>query len=207
MPAVFALWYVGGITRTIWWLGGLVVLMLALPAAEATAQDRTAAASGAPEHRLSLEGAAGLQVYYRGSMQSIAFGFAPTRSLTLLVSAERSYVRDTIEQYEDGYAFERGGTERFVSVEVRYAFLLSRRVSPYVLGGGGGGISRPNVNEFFPDRNDREIQVFYYGAGVRIPIRPWLDVFGDGRFVMALEARSDYFGVRYPIRAGVAWRF
>jgi hypothetical protein len=189
------------------WLGGLVVLILALSTAEAFAQDRTAAASGAPEHRVSLEGAAGFQVYYRGNVQSIAFGFAPTRSLTLLVSAERSYVQDTIQPDVDGYGFERGGTEKFVSVEFRYAFFPSKRVSPYVLGGGGGGISRPNVNEFFPDRNDREIQVFYYGAGVRIPVQPWLDAFADGRFVMALEAKSDYFGVRYPIRAGVAWRF
>jgi hypothetical protein len=49
---------------------------------------------------------------------------------TLVVSAERSYGRDEIDRYEDGYAFERGGTEQFVSVELRYAFLPSRRVSP-----------------------------------------------------------------------------
>jgi hypothetical protein len=196
-----------GMTRAIGQVGGLVVLVLGLSAGEAAAQDRTGAASNAPERRLSLEGAAGLQVYYRGSMQSVAFGFAPTRSLTLLVSAERSYIRDTIERYEDGYAFERGGTEQFVSAELRYAFFLSKRVSPYVLGGTGRGISRPNVNEFFPHNNDRDIHVFYYGAGVRIPVRPRLDAFVDTRFIMALEAKSDYFGVRFPVRAGIAWRF
>ena len=194
-------------TRRIRHVGGLVVLVLGLSAAETAAQDGTGAASGAPERRLSVEGAAGLQLSYRGSMQSIAFGFAPTPSLTLLVSAERSYVRDEIEQYENGYDFERGGTELFVSAELRYAFFPTRRVSLSVLGGTGRGISRPNVNEFFPDKIERGIHVVYYGAGVRIPVRPRLDAFVDARVIMALEAKSDYFGVRFPVRAGVAWRF
>jgi hypothetical protein len=193
-------------TRGIRQVGGLVVLLLGLSAGGAAAQDRAAAVADAPERRMSLEGAAGLQVYYRGSMQSVAFGFAPTRSLTLLVSAERSYVRDTIERYEDGYGFERGGTEQFVSAELRYAFFLKKRVSPYVLGGTGRGISRPTVNEFFPHKNERNIHVVYYGGGVRIPVRPRLDAFVDTRLIMSLEAKSDYFGVRYPVRAGIAWR-
>jgi hypothetical protein len=196
-----------GVTRAIGQVGGLIVLGLALSAAEAVAQDRTGTAADAPERRLSLEGAAGLQVSYRGNMQSAAFGFAPTRNLTLLVSVERSYVRDEIDRFEHGYAIERGGTELFVSGEVRYAFLVPKRISPYVLGGTGRGISRPNVNEFFPDRNERNIHVFYSGGGVRIPLGPRLDAFVDARFIMALEARSDYFGVRFPVRAGIGLRF
>jgi hypothetical protein len=194
-------------TRAIGRIGGMVVLALGLSAAEAAAQSGTLATSGAPERRLSLEGAAGVQIYYRGSMQSVAFGFAPTRSLTVLVSAERSYVEDTIDRFEDGYGFERGGTEQFVSGQVRYAFFTRKRVSPYVIGGMGRGISRPNVNEFFPHENDRSIHVLYYGGGVRIPVRPRLDAFVDLRLMMAVEARSDYFGVRMPVRAGLSWRF
>lgn len=185
-------------------IGVLVILAAGLFAADAAAQ---VAASTARERRLSLEAAAGLQVYYRGSVQSVALGFAPTRTLTLVIGAERSHVQDVIERFDDGYAFERGGTEQFVSGELRYAFFADRRVSPYVLGGAGRGVSRPSVNEFFPDRNDRKIHVFYYGAGVRTPVRPWLDAFADMRFIMALEAKTDYFGVRYPVRAGLAWRF
>jgi hypothetical protein len=187
--------------------GGLVILVLGLSAAAASAQDRPGAAPVGPKLRFSLDGAAGFQVYYRGSMQSISFGIAPTRSLTLLVSAERSYISDTIELYEDGYSSERGGTEQFVGAELRYAFFPSKRVSPYVLGGTGRGISRPNVNEFFPDKKMRGIQVLYYGGGVRIPVRSRLDAFVDARLMMAVEAKSDYFGVRLPVRAGVAWRF
>jgi hypothetical protein len=193
-------------TRAVGRIGGLAVLVLGLSAGEAAAQGRTAAAQGAPERRLSLETAAGLHTYYRGDMQSVAFGFAPSRRLTLLVSAERSYVRDVVEQYEDGYGFERGGTETFVSAELRYAFFPDTRVSPYGVFGTGAGISRSNVTEFFPEKSKQNIQVIYYGAGARMPVRPWLDAYVNGRFTMSL-GKSDYLRVRLPVRAGLAWRF
>jgi hypothetical protein len=189
------------------WASGLVMLMLGFSTAAVSAQATPGAAVVARQARLSLEGSAGLQAGYAGSMQSVAFGFAPTRSLTLLVSAHRSFIPSTIHRYENGYSAERGGTEQFVSAEVRYAFLPHTRVSPYVVGGTGRGISRLNVNEFFPHPTRRHIQVLYYGGGVRIPVRSRLDAFVDTRFVVSSEAKSDYFGVTLPIRAGVAFRF
>lgn len=180
---------------------GLAALLIALAATPAAAQGQ------APERRFSLEAAAGFQVYYTGHAELVAFGFAPTRSLTFLISAQQSHVKDEITLYENSFDSERGGTEQFVAGELRYAFLPRKRVSPYVVVGAGGGISRPNVNEFFPDRKQREIGVFFYGAGVRMPVRPWLDAFVDTRLIMAAEAKSDFFAVRYPVRAGVAWRF
>jgi hypothetical protein len=193
--------------RTIGCAGGLVVLALGLSATTASAQDPSTAAPAAREPRFSLEAAAGFQVYYTGDAELVAFGVAPTRSLTFLITAQRSHVEDEIRLYPNGYDAERGGTEQFVAGELRYAFLPRKRVSPYVVFGAGGGISRPNVNEFFPDRKQREIGVFFYGGGVRMPVRPWLDAFVDTRLIMAAEAKSDFFAVRYPVRAGVAWRF
>lgn len=192
-------------TRLIRRAGLLVVLVLGVPASAARAQE--GAQTTAPEPRWTVEGAAGLQVYYDGSAQSVAFGFSPNRSLTVLVSAERTHIQDRVALYEYGYSAERGGTEQFVTGGVRYAFLTRRRVSPYVLGGIGRGISRPNVNEFFPDRKERNIHVLYYGGGVRIPVGPRFDAFVDARFIMSAEAATDYFGVRMPVRAGIAWRF
>lgn len=188
-------------------VGGLVLLALGLAPHGATAQDRPQASAATPERRLSIEAAAGPQLSYVGNTISAAFGFAPTRGLTLLVSAERSYIRDEIEQLEDGYAFERGGTEIFVSAEVRYAFLAARRASPYLVGGTGRGLSRPTVNEFFPDPNERNIHVIYYGGGVRMSLGPRIDAFADARVIMEVEAVSDYFGVRLPVRGGITWRF
>lgn len=192
-------------TRLIRHAGLLVVLVLGVPASAARAQE--GAQTTAPEPRWTVEGAAGLQVYYDGNAQSVAFGFSPNRSLTVLVSAERTHIQDRVALYEYGYSAERGGTEQFVTGGVRYAFLTRRRVSPYVLGGIGRGISRPNVNEFFPDRKERNIHVLYYGGGVRIPVGPRFDAFVDARFIMSAEAATDYFGVRMPVRAGIGWRF
>jgi hypothetical protein len=134
-------------------IGGVVMLVLVLSAAAASAQD---AAGGAPRLLWSIEGTAGVQLAYTGTIQSVAFGFAPTRSLTLLIGAERSRTEDEIEFYPDGYASERGGLVEFVSAELRYAFFANKRVSPYALVGTGRGVERPNVNEFFPHGVDRK---------------------------------------------------
>jgi hypothetical protein len=108
-------------------IGGLVMVVLVLSAAAASAQD---AAGGVAQLRWSTEGAAGVQLQYTGTIQSVAFGFAPTRSLTFLIGAERSRTDDEIEFYPDGYASERGGLVEFVSAELRYAFFANKRVSP-----------------------------------------------------------------------------
>jgi hypothetical protein len=184
-------------------IGGLVILALALAAAGASAQD---AARGAPQRRWSIEGAAGVQLQYTGTIQSVAFGFAPTRSLTLLLGAERSRTDDEIEFYPDGYASERGGRVEFVSAELRFAFFANRRVSPYAVAGTGGGVERPNVNEFFPHGVDRKIAVIYYGAGARIPIHRRLDAFADWRLIITADDAAE-MAVLGPLRAGVAFRF
>ena len=184
-------------------IGGLVMLVLVLSAAAASAQD---AAGGAPQLRWSIEGAVGVQLDYTGTIQSVAFGFAPTRSLTLLIGAERSRTDDEIEFYPDGYASERGGLVEFVSAELRYAFFANRRVSPYAVVGAGGGVERPNVNEFFPHGIDRNIVVIYYGAGARIPIHRRLDAFADWRLIVTGDDAAE-MAVLGPLRAGIAFRF
>jgi hypothetical protein len=183
-------------------IGGLVMLVLALSAAAASAQD----AAGGPQPRWSIEGAAGVQLDYTGTVQSVAFGFAPTRSLTLLIGAERSRTEDEIEFYPDGYASERGGLVEFVSAELRYAFFPNKRVSPYAVVGTGRGVERPNVNEFFPHGVDRKIVVIYYGAGARIPIHRRLDAFADWRLIITGDDAAE-MAVLGPLRAGIAFRF
>ena len=185
-------------------VGGTVVLALALSAVPAAvAQDQRAVA----EPRFSVEATAGPQVYYAGHALSVSFGFAPSRSLTLLVTAQRSHTEDEVDFFVDGYGAERGTTEQFIAGELRYAFFPRKRIAPYLLFGVGGGTSQPNVSELFPDKRERNIGVVFYGGGVRIPVRPWLDAVVDMRLIMAAEGRSDYFGVQMPVRAGVAWRF
>jgi hypothetical protein len=179
------------------------MLVLVLSAAAASPQD---AAGGAPHLRWSIEGAAGVQLDYTGTIQSAGFGFAPTRSLTLLVGVERSRTEDDIEFYPDGYASERGGLVEFVSAELRYAFFARKGVSPYAVVGTGRGVERPNVNEFFPHGIDRKIVAIYYGAGARIPIHRRLDAFADWRLIITGDDAAE-MAVLGPLRAGIAVRF
>jgi len=181
----------------------LMMLVALLSAGAASAQD---AAGGARRLRWSIEAAAGVQLDYTGTIQSVAFGFAPTRSLTLLLSAERSRTEDEIEFYVDGYASERGGVVEFVSAELRYAFFATKRVSPYAVGGFGSGVERPNINEFFPHGVDRNIVVIYYGAGARVPIHRRLDAFVDWRLIVTGDDAAE-MAVLGPLRGGLAFRF
>ena len=183
---------------------GPFVLVLALSATVAWAQN---AAGGAPPRpRWSIEGAGGVQLGYSGTILSTAFGFAPTRSLTLLIGAERSRTDDKIEFYPGGSSSERGGLVEFVSAELRYAFFAKGRVSPYGVVGAGGGVERPNVNEYFPYGVDRKIVVIYYGAGARVPLHPRLDAFADWRLIVAADDAAE-MAVLGPLRVGVAFRF
>jgi hypothetical protein len=183
--------------------GGLVMLMLAFSAADGSAQD---APGSAPPLRWSIEAAAGIQLDHTGTIQSVAFGFAPTRSLTLLVGAERSRTENEIDVYPDGYASQRGGQVEFVSAELRYAFFANRRVSPYAVVGTGRGVERPNVDEFFPHGVDRAIVAIYYGAGARIPLHRRLDAFSDWRLIITGDDAAE-MAVLGPLRAGMAFRF
>jgi hypothetical protein len=183
--------------------GGLVMLVPLLSVAAASAQE---SAGGAPQLRWSVEGAAGLQLDYGGTIQSVGFGFAPTRSLTLLVGAERSRIEDEIAVYPDGYSSTRGGLVEFVSAELRYAFFANKRVSPYGVVGAGRGVERPNVNEFFPHGVDRNIVAIYYGAGARMPIHRRLDAFVDWRLIITGDDAAEMF-VLGPVRGGLAFRF
>ena len=94
----------------------------------------------------------------------------------------------------------------FVSAELRYAFFANKRVSPYAVVGVGGGVERPNVNEFFPHGVDRTIVVIYYGAGARIPLHRRLDAFADWRLIITGDDAAE-MAVLGPLRAGIAFRF
>ena len=142
-----------GAKMTIDRVGGLIVLVLGLSAAEAPAQERQGAASAAPERRLSLEGGGGVP---DPLPRQRANG---RRRVCADAQPDTARRRDAVVQCttassnaSTGTTSERGGTEQFVSGQVRYAFLPRRRVSPYVLGGfGRSAFLHGSVNEFFPD--------------------------------------------------------
>jgi hypothetical protein len=91
-------------------------------------------------------------------------------------------------------------------VELRASLLGRDRVSPYVFGGTGAGVSRPNVNERFPDRVTNDARVLFFGGGIHVPLGERISVFGDVRMVVGVE-RNDGIIAFAPVRAGVGWRF
>jgi hypothetical protein len=154
--------------------------------------------------RLSLQVAAGptLTLVGGGNVLSAAFGYSPASRLELLVNVERNHV--PFQMYGSA---TRGGTMTFVSGELRVALLpAADRVSPFAMAGGGGGVSRPNVNATFPDRVRNDLRVLYIGGGVRVPLRRGFSLVGDARCMLGLEGYDGILAV-WPVRAGVAWRF
>jgi hypothetical protein len=184
------------------WLPVAVCTFLAiLVAAPARAADEQTA-SRAP---FSVHFGLGSLVNEGGSVQSLSLGYAPWRDVTLMVNVERDHVPTRVRTYPRGYAETRGGTLTSIGGEVRYEVPLGAPVAPFVLAGLGAGISHPNVTGTFSDPVTNVARLGYAGAGARIPLRPRLDLFVDGRFM--LFAERDVLGARLPIRAGVTWRF
>jgi hypothetical protein len=182
----------------------VATLLLALMPRGAAGQ--TAGAAGQGPDRFSFQAGAGPLLRSSGYNVSAAFGFSPLSRLDLVLSVERTHVPFQRADFRGGYSLTRGGTLTAVGGEVRVSFLPPHRVSPYGLAGIGGGVSRPNVNAEFPTPVENNLVVFYFGGGVRVPLRGGLSIFGDARAMMALEGNDGIMGI-WPVRAGVAWRF
>ena len=85
--------------------------------------------------------------------------------------------------------------------------LLGRdRPSPYVVGGYGQGVSRPNVNERFPEAVSNSARVLFAGGGIQVPLRERINIFGDVRMTFGAEGNDGIIAF-VPVRVGVAWRF
>jgi hypothetical protein len=182
----------------------LTLLLMVFPPTAASAQ--TADASGAEFDRFTLQLAAGPLWKSGGHTLSAAIGFSPISRLDLLVNVERDHLPFQRDTFRDVYSLTRGGTMTSVSGEVRVSVLPPHRVSPYGFAGIGRGESRPTVNAEFPNPVRNDLQVVYFGGGLRIPIGAGFTAFGDARLMLAMEGADGFSGV-WPVRAGLAWRF
>lgn len=159
-----------------------------------------AAAQEAPG-AISIQGALGTQLGPGGHGESIALGISPGRRLTMLVGAERLHT--PTERSASGAT--RGGTSTLVTAELRIVPVPLAGASPYFVLGYGRGISRPNVNDVFPDPVRNTTGIAFVGGGVRADVAPHVSAFADVR--LGLQAERDTVGLVVPIRGGVAWRF
>jgi hypothetical protein len=156
--------------------------------------------------RVSVQGAVGTDINAGGDSQSVSIGFSPNERLDILVSAERFHWPTEVTRFDaTDFSATRGGTTTFISGEVRFLLFTFNRISPYVLASAGRGISRPNVNDIFPDRVTNDATLLFFGGGVRIAVTERLNAFADIRFGIQGE-RDSIIGLA-PVRGGVAWRF
>jgi hypothetical protein len=91
------------------------------------------------------------------------------------------------------------------SAQLRVTPFGSNRVGPYGLVGFAAGVSRPNVNETFPDPGTNDVRAVFFGGGLHVPLQERVSLFADGRMMIGAEA-GELLAVA-PIRLGVAWRF
>jgi hypothetical protein len=159
----------------------------------------------AGQGRVTVQAAVGTHVSDAGHSQSIAIGFLPDERWEILIRGERFHVPTKVKRTSTSFSARRGGTSTFVSGEVRFMFLTSNRISPYALISFGRGVSRPNVNEFFPDPVTNDAFLLFCGGGVRVAVASRLSAFADVRLGYQGE-RDSIYGLM-PIRGGVAWRF
>jgi hypothetical protein len=155
---------------------------------------------------LVLQGSAGPTLIDSGYSLAAGIGFTPNSRVTILFNVERTHLssRFSSDGRGGGSAF-RGGTMTFAAGELRASLRARDRVSPYVLGGFGAGVSRPNVNETFPEPVTNNVRAFFFGGGIHVPLRERVSVFADVRMIVGAEA-GELLAIA-PVRAGVAWRF
>lgn len=163
-------------------------------------------AGNASGQSLVLQGSGGPTLTDSGHSFAAGIGFSPTERVTVLFNLERAHLSSRVTRDgRGGTSAFRGGTLTFGAAELHVALRDRDRVSPYVLGGFGAGVSRPNVNDIFPNPVTNNMRALFFGGGVHVPLRGRISVFGDVRMIVAGEA-GEALGVA-PVRAGVAWRF
>jgi hypothetical protein len=185
----------------------LLAVMIPGVAMGQTPDDVTARTATGPSQRerMRLQVAAGPTLIGEGSVISAALGYSPVSRLDLFASVERIHLPFELEEFPGGQGATRGGTLMFVTGEARFT-LRPNRLSPFVMAGGGAGVSRPTVNATFPDPVRNDLRVLYIGGGVSVPLRGGFRIVGEARCMLALEGYDSVLAV-WPVRAGVAWRF
>ena len=156
---------------------------------------------------VSVQGAIGSHVGDGGNTQSIGLGVWFGKRFGAVANAERSHVPTDVTFFDNGYAATRGAATRFISGEFRYIPVTYQRLSPYVIAALGRGVSRPNVNEFFPNRVTHTVTLVGPGFGIRVLVTEHLSAFADVRFLFQSRHGEPDDGGFAPVRGGLAWRF
>jgi hypothetical protein len=155
---------------------------------------------------LELFGSAGPTTVDAGQSFAVGAGFSPHPRLTLVFGFDHTHTDTKQKSFPDGFSIQRGGTLYLGAAELRVLPFGRARFGPYGLSGLAAGISRPNVNLYFPDRVTNRAMVVFLGGGVHAPLGEQFSLFADWRLMVGGEGREGIVAVA-PLRAGASWRF
>lgn len=162
--------------------------------------------SSAAGQSFLVHGSAGPTMVDAGHSFAVGAGFSPASHVTVLFDLERTHLSSRVRSDgRGGFSAFRGGTMTMGAAELRVTLLSRDRITPYGLAGFGAGVSRPNVNEIFPEPRTNDVRAIFFGGGIHVPLRQQLSIFADARMIVGGEA-GESLAVA-PLRAGLAWRF
>jgi hypothetical protein len=155
-----------------------------------------------------LQGSAGPTIIDAGHSVAAGVGVTAGSRVSFLFGVERTHISSQVRSVDFGRGSSvfRGGTFTLAAAEMQVGLLGRDRIGPYALAGFAAGVSRPNVNDSFPDPVTNDVRAIFFGGGVHVPVGDRLSIFADGRFLFGEEG-DDGIAAALPIRGGVAWRF
>jgi hypothetical protein len=155
---------------------------------------------------LFVQGSAGPTLFDAGYTAAVGAGVSPWSHVSLLFNLERTHLSSRLSSDgRGGFSGFRGGTVTSGGGEVRVTVLDGSRTGPYGLAGFIVGVSKPTVNDMFPDPATNEVRAMVFGGGVHVPLTEPLAFFADVRMMIGAEAGETLAIV--PVRAGIQWRF
>jgi hypothetical protein len=167
---------------------------------------------GRADAQVSLQASGGPTVIDSGYNVSAEVGVSAASRITFLGGVERTHLASQIE-YGPTFGGRqvvnssfRGGTMTAATGTLRVSLFPTGRPTPYALAGFGIGRSRPTVNERYPDAVTNDTRFLIAGAGIEVPLREQLSLFGDARMLFGAEGNEGILAI-VPIRAGISWRF
>ena len=175
-------------------VSGFVCLLVVMCPAFASAQS------------FQLQGSAGPTLVDAGHSLTAGVGLTAGSRVSFLLGLDRIHISSQVRHDDRSTGLFRGGTLTLATAEIRFGLLSRDRIGPYALAGLAAGVSRPNVNDSFPDPVTNDVRAMFFGGGLHVPLGERWTVFADARLLFGEEG-DDGIAAAVPVRGGVAWRF
>jgi hypothetical protein len=162
---------------------------------------------GAHAQSFTVHASGGPTITDSGYSVAAGVGVAATSHFAFDFGVERTHLSTETTRDSGGVISSfRGGTLTLGTAQLRASLFDSSRIGPYGVVGFAAGVSRPNVNETFPNPATNNVRAVFFGGGLHAPLTGRLSAFADVRMMVGAEGIEGIVAVA-PLRAGLALRF